>query len=166
MKKFKSTEKIELKPKPTNWNFKDLEGCRFGQLYVAGHIGKRYLNANTYWLVHCDCGSFGRASTQQLTSGSVTNCGCLRRLQKQKTQNTATKTIETWSLRGAKSSGIESGKLPVAFTRGTRFLARFDAADRSLHGTLFALKSSEMALCTQPVHYFQYRFLPVLLAEK
>ncbi len=52
MKLFKNPEQIEVKPKPTNWNFKDLEGRRFGRLYVAGYLGKRYLNANTYWLVH------------------------------------------------------------------------------------------------------------------
>ena len=92
MKIFKSVEGIELKAKPTNWNFKDLEGRRFGRLYVAGFLGKRYLNANTYWLVYCECGNFGRATTQQLTSGSITNCGCLDLTQKQNPQKTETKT--------------------------------------------------------------------------
>jgi hypothetical protein len=95
MKLFKSLEQIELKSKPTNWNFKDLEGRRFGQLYVAGYLGKRFLNANTFWLVHCDCGSFGRVSTQQLTGGKVTSCGCLDRLKKQKSQNSEAVKPET-----------------------------------------------------------------------
>ncbi len=87
MKVFETPEQIEIKSKPTNWNFKDLEGQRFGRLYVAGYLGKKLLNSSTFWLVHCDCGNFGRATTQQLTSGKITNCGCLNRLHKQKPQN-------------------------------------------------------------------------------
>ena len=82
---------MTLKPKPTNWNFKDLEGSRFGRLYVAGYLGKRLLNSNTFWLVHCDCGNFGRATTSQLTSGKITDCGCLARLYKQLPHNKAAK---------------------------------------------------------------------------
>lgn len=83
MRKIKNLEAIELKPKPTNWNFKDLEGQRFGRLYVAGYLGKRLINDPSFWLLHCDCGAFVRATTTNLTSGRVTNCGCLDRLQKQ-----------------------------------------------------------------------------------
>ena len=83
MKLLKNPDQIEIKTKPSNWNFKDLEGQRFGNLYVTGYLGKRLLNANTFWLVHCDCGNYGRATTPQLTSGKVTNCGCLDRLHKQ-----------------------------------------------------------------------------------
>ena len=81
MKVIKNLENIELKPKPTNWNFKDFEGQRFGRLYVAGYLGKRLINANTYWLLHCDCGNFVRATTQQITNGQLTSCGCLKKLQ-------------------------------------------------------------------------------------
>jgi hypothetical protein len=93
MKILRNTEKIELKPKPKNWNFKDLEGQRFGRLYVAGYLGKRLLNANTFWLLHCDCGNFGRATTQQITSGKLTNCGCLKKLQKSLLQKKETRTM-------------------------------------------------------------------------
>jgi hypothetical protein len=86
MKIFKGTEQVALKEKPTNWNFKDLSGRRFGRFYVVGYLGKQYLNAHTFWLVHCDCGNFGRVTTQYLTSGKATNCGCLDRLQKQRLQ--------------------------------------------------------------------------------
>lgn len=82
MKIIKNPEEIEIKPKPTNWNFKDLEGQRFGNLYVAGYIGKRFINDNTYWLLHCDCGNFVRATTQHINSGRWTDCGCRKKLQK------------------------------------------------------------------------------------
>ena len=82
MKKLKNTDEIVLKPKPKNWNFKDLEGGRFGKLYVAGYLGKPLMNANTYWLLHCDCGNYVRASTGQLTGGKVTDCGCLKKLRR------------------------------------------------------------------------------------
>jgi len=78
MKILKNAEQIEIKRKPTNWNFKDLEGRRFGRLYVAGYLGKRFMNSNTFWLLHCDCGNFGRATTQQITSGKLTSCGCAK----------------------------------------------------------------------------------------
>jgi hypothetical protein len=87
MKLLKDAEQIELKPKPKNWNFKDLEGQRFGHLYVAGYLGKRLMNSNTFWLVHCDCGNFGRATTQQITSGNLTDCGCLKEFQGNLPQN-------------------------------------------------------------------------------
>jgi len=90
MKIFRNPNEVELKAKPTNWNFKDLEGKRFGRLYVAGYLGKRLLNGNTFWLIHCDCGNFGRASTQQITSGKLTNCGCLDKLRKRKHQTKVT----------------------------------------------------------------------------
>jgi hypothetical protein len=82
MKLIKDLERIELKPKPTNWNFKDLEGRRFGKLYVAGYLGKRFLNDPSFWLLHCDCGNFVRATSQHITSGKWTNCGCVKKLSK------------------------------------------------------------------------------------
>lgn len=87
MKIIKNLEQIELKSKPTNWNFKDLEGQRFGRLYVVGHIGKRFINDNTYWLLHCDCGNYVRATTHHITSGKWTNCGCLDKLQTKTRKN-------------------------------------------------------------------------------
>ena len=87
MKKLKSADEIKLKQKTKNWNFKDLEGQRFGKLYVAGYLGKPLMNANTYWLMHCDCGSYVRATTGQLTGGKVTDCGCFKKLQCASRQN-------------------------------------------------------------------------------
>ncbi|HEY8562236.1 MAG TPA: hypothetical protein VIL74_17810 [Pyrinomonadaceae bacterium] len=87
MKKIQNPDGIELKPKPTNWNFKDLEGERFGRLYVAGYLGKRFMNSNTYWLLHCDCGNYVRATTQQLTGKKLMSCGCLKWIEKKLAQN-------------------------------------------------------------------------------
>jgi hypothetical protein len=82
MKTLTNVERIRLKPKPTNWNFKDLEGRRFGKLYVVGYLGKPLINAETYWLAHCDCGTLLRATMRKLADGKLTDCGCMERLRR------------------------------------------------------------------------------------
>jgi hypothetical protein len=87
MKKIENPKEIQIKPKPTNWNFKDLEGRRFGHLYVAGYLGKRLINDPSFWLLHCDCGNFIKVETVRLTSGRVTHCGCMKKLRKESARN-------------------------------------------------------------------------------
>jgi len=90
MKIIKNPEEIKLQPKPKIWKFKDLEGQRFGKLYAVGYIG-RLLNGNTYWLLHCDCGNYIRASVRSLNSGTRTSCGCASRSQQRQSQISKTK---------------------------------------------------------------------------
>jgi hypothetical protein len=85
MKIIKNPEQIKLQPKPKIWKFKDLEGQRFGQLYAVGYIG-RLLNGDTYWLLHCDCGTYVQASVRALRSGKRTSCGCAGKLHRQAQQ--------------------------------------------------------------------------------
>lgn len=73
--KIVSREKIVFKPKPKVWNFKDIEGQRFGHLYAVGYLG-RTLSGRTMWLFHCDCGNFFKCSQDELRAGK-TQCGCL-----------------------------------------------------------------------------------------
>jgi hypothetical protein len=76
MKPVENTEQITFKPKPKIWNFKDIEGQRFGHLYAVGYLG-RTLTGRTIWLVHCDCGTYLRVSIEELRVGAPSNCGCL-----------------------------------------------------------------------------------------
>lgn len=55
---------------------KDLTGQRFGHLTVAEKTDKRE-HRYRVWRCVCDCGGEILASTKQLQSGTVDNCGCI-----------------------------------------------------------------------------------------
>src|SRR5687768_5528087 len=93
MKVITNPEQIKLRPKPRIWNFKDFEGQRFGRLYVAGYIGL-LLNGNTYWLLHCDCGTYVRVMIREVTSGKRTSCGCDKESQKILSKNQKSEACE------------------------------------------------------------------------
>jgi hypothetical protein len=75
MKVVEDAETVTFKPKPKIWNFKDIEGQRFGRLYAVGYLG-RTLSGRTMWLLHCDCGTYLQVSVEELRGGSPTSCGC------------------------------------------------------------------------------------------
>lgn len=58
--------------------FIDLTGKRFGKLVVVERIenkGKRVC-----WKCKCDCGNIKNVLSTHLVSGSINNCGCLKKL--------------------------------------------------------------------------------------
>lgn len=60
-------------------NFKNLQGQRFGMLTVVKRMPDKIANSGkpvTQWLCQCDCGGTTITSTQRLTSGHTTSCGC------------------------------------------------------------------------------------------
>jgi hypothetical protein len=75
MKIIENTEKVTFKPKPKIWNFKDIEGERFGRLYAVGYLG-RSLSGRTMWLFHCDCGASIKLSLEEIRLGKTDSCGC------------------------------------------------------------------------------------------
>ena len=76
MKKIETIETIVFKPKPKIWNFKDIEGRRFGRLYAVGYLG-RTLSGRTMWLFHCDCGNHLKMSLEEIRRlGHEVSCGC------------------------------------------------------------------------------------------
>lgn len=66
-------------------NFKDLQGQRFGSLTVVKRMPDKIANSGkkvTQWLCQCDCGGTTVTSTQRLTTGHTTSCGCKVRKNK------------------------------------------------------------------------------------
>lgn len=59
-----------------NHNFKNLLNQQFGYLTVVSINNERLSSKATYWNCKCVCGKIRSLQTYQLTSGSVTSCGC------------------------------------------------------------------------------------------
>lgn len=57
---------------------KDLTGEKFGRLFVIKESDKRIGDRPT-WLCRCDCGNTKEVSSQDLTTGRISSCGCLKR---------------------------------------------------------------------------------------
>lgn len=55
----------------------NLEGEKFGRLFVVGIIGKK--KRQNLWECVCDCGNKKNVVTNMLTSGKVRSCGCLKK---------------------------------------------------------------------------------------
>ena len=55
--------------------FKDLTGKKFGKLTVIKQMPS---NNRTNWLCQCECGNTVIVTTENLTSGNTTSCGCKR----------------------------------------------------------------------------------------
>lgn len=56
----------------------NLEGQRFGMLVVQGYAGSTEDGrSRSKWYCKCDCGNMKIVRGDRLTSGSVTNCGCV-----------------------------------------------------------------------------------------
>lgn len=63
----------------TAYNFKDLTGQQFGELVVLERVQDKITNSGkkvTQWLCRCSCGKETVATTQRLTTGHTTSCGC------------------------------------------------------------------------------------------
>lgn len=63
---------------------KDLIGLRYGRGLVIERLGITKLGTNKdrkkrLWKLKCGCGNEYTATTESLTSGSVSSCGCIRR---------------------------------------------------------------------------------------
>lgn len=58
-----------------------MTGRRFGRLVVLRLAPRRDGVARRYWLCVCDCGNTSETSTNLLTSGHTSSCGCLHREQ-------------------------------------------------------------------------------------
>ncbi len=55
---------------------KNLIDQKFGKLTVIKRVGS--LNNRALWEVECDCGTIFTATTNKLTTGNTTSCGCIR----------------------------------------------------------------------------------------
>lgn len=58
----------------------DLTGVRFTNLVVCSLFEKRGIRKVIHWLCECDCGNHHIASGDNLKSGKVKSCGCLRKI--------------------------------------------------------------------------------------
>lgn len=57
---------------------KDISGQRFGKL-IAKERTNKIGHANSYlWICDCDCGGTIEVSTNDLITGNISSCGCLR----------------------------------------------------------------------------------------
>lgn len=57
----------------------DLMGLRFGRLIVVGREKPVRPGAATPWICLCDCGSERNVLSNNLRSGDIQSCGCLRK---------------------------------------------------------------------------------------
>lgn len=57
---------------------KNLVGQTFGRLKVLKDTGER-VNNRIIWLCQCECGNIHKVSTNDLTSGNTSSCGCLHK---------------------------------------------------------------------------------------
>lgn len=57
---------------------KDLTGQRFGRLEVIRYYGRNHRNRKA-WLCKCDCGNEKIIAQDDLNTGRVNSCGCLRK---------------------------------------------------------------------------------------
>lgn len=65
-------------PVPSNPNFKNITGLKFGRLLVVGYSGK-FASGGTKWECDCDCGNKTYVTGSSLRSGATRSCGCLNR---------------------------------------------------------------------------------------
>jgi hypothetical protein len=56
----------------------DLTDRQFGRLHVLGRDHERK-GSHAYWRVECKCGNQGSVTSNALTSGATTSCGCAHR---------------------------------------------------------------------------------------
>lgn len=68
---------LDVKPKPTQPAFVDMEGRRVGRLTVIGYAG--YAPGGGKWWCQCDCGAVTKPTGTKLRSGHTVSCGCHRR---------------------------------------------------------------------------------------
>lgn len=62
-------------PVPTNPQFKDITGQRFGRFTVLSFSGKR--GRKPYWNCRCECGNEKAVHGEHLKEGRSRSCGCL-----------------------------------------------------------------------------------------
>lgn len=62
-------------PKPNRWNFKDIEGQRFGKLVAVRYAGTNRHQQAT-WQCRCDCGGKSIVASNTLLRGLTKSCGC------------------------------------------------------------------------------------------
>lgn len=68
-------KEIVFQEKPTNHNFKDIEGQKFNRLLVLGYAGNK---PRSKWWCECECGIVCVVLSGDLASGGTSSCGCLR----------------------------------------------------------------------------------------
>ena len=61
-------------PKPTHYNFVDIEGKSFGAWTVIGYVGKRPRGTGSRWLCRCTCGSTSCVDQAELQRGRSNGC--------------------------------------------------------------------------------------------
>ena len=66
-----------FQPIPTNGQFKNISGQRFGRLRVLEFVKTQ--NGKSYWHCTCECGSQGIFKAEALQIGHTKSCGCLHR---------------------------------------------------------------------------------------
>ena len=74
----RSTHSIDLplKETPTNRQFHDLRGKKYGNLLVVGYVGKIKTMPHC-WLAMCGCGRKTIVSGSNIARGNTKSCGCL-----------------------------------------------------------------------------------------
>ena len=63
---------------------KDLTNKKFSKLTAIEPTEKRGSDGSVIWKCKCDCGNIHYASTNSLTSGAISSCGCQRSRGEQK----------------------------------------------------------------------------------
>lgn len=61
-------------------NVQDLTGEKFGKLTVIGRAEKIGNHRSVIWECRCECGAKTKVRAFALRNGSITSCGCVRRL--------------------------------------------------------------------------------------
>lgn len=82
-----------------NWSvhFVDVTGKRWGKLVAVGFFKR--INRRTFWIMQCDCGNVKNIALENLLSGNVNSCGCIKR---ERMSSRGGKNHHLW--RGGKSS--------------------------------------------------------------
>jgi hypothetical protein len=62
---------------PTNYQFVNLAGERYGRLVVLCYAGKSF-RGKSRWLCQCDCDNLAIVSNSDLKGSKTNSCGCLK----------------------------------------------------------------------------------------
>ena len=57
---------------------KDIKGIKFTKLTALEPTEERGADGSIIWKCQCDCGNIHYASTNSLTTGAISSCGCMR----------------------------------------------------------------------------------------
>jgi hypothetical protein len=124
--------KIEYFDKPSNKNFGDFTGKRFGRLIVQSYAGRSRFPSGCYkhfWNTKCDCGNEAVKSHIDLRSGDTQSCGC-RKIDRIKEANTKhrqcyTPEYHSWAAAKSRCTNEKSKDFPNYGGRGIRMCDRW-----------------------------------------